>query len=676
MLGMKPIVLDGIFSKWVIQDKWEYTMDLSYSPDAKNIRLVNGNTVLRNWYILRVKDDTNIGKYPQGMTSLDNVYVARNSKLQKLNLATGLYEDIEWWFIKTVTVATGGTWYAVWNILTIVQAGASLGTVKVETVNAGVILTVSLVSPGVKYTVANGLACTGGAGTTATFNITETVAFTWDYPVEFIVFGKFIIALTWVSMPYVLNTATKERKQLDTTAIEWWFIKTITVATGWTWYTVGDVLTITQSWASLGTVKVETVNAGVILTVSVVSPGLKYSVATWLACTGWTWTTATFNITAITDANPSMGAVFAYWSYIAWWIDGNILYMSRWATRANPEYVYDRIWTWAEQLYMKGRILGMAATLNRLFIRTDKGIEYLSKDTISTVWGVTTTLSVPLSGENQPASQRSIVIADDIVFFLTKTLQVKSLNYTPWITEAQVGNISERPSQSIRTFFDKLEVDQSQAYGYYNKTQRTVTWYLKSKWAFCNDVCLVYDIINDSFLLDDNKIAWCGTFFNGAYYIGSNLNSYTYEADVGYDDDWAAISWYRYTKRISLGSPNKRKTLREVGTVGQISDGNIINCDVIAEWKLQYTWHIIGDTVSWFSGYWSQPTGWAPTWWEFPQWGWLTFFNKLITRWELRSKAVRHQLKYYWNTLGKDFVLSTVSLWVKGLDSTDLQDKI
>lgn len=516
MLWMKPIVLDGIFSKWVIQDRWEYTMDIPYSPDARNIRLVNGNTVMRNGYVARAIDDTNIGKIPQGMTSLDNIYVARNSKLQKINLTTGLYEDV---------------------------AGAT---------------------------------------------------FSGDYPVEFVTFGKFVICLTGVWYPYILNTTSGTRTQLTSTNIE----------------AVG---------------------------------------------------------------NPKFWATFAYGSYVSGWAEGNILYMSRWATKANPEYVYDRVGTWSEQLYMKWRILGMVATLNRLFIRTEKGIEYLSKDTIATVWGVTTTLSVPLSWENQPASQRSIVVADDLVFFLTKTLQVKSLNYTPWVTEAQVGNISERPSQSIRSFFDMLEVDQSASYGYYNKTQRTVTWYLKKKGSTFNDVCLVYDIINDCFLIDSNRFGWCGTFFNGSYYVGSNLNSYTYEADIGYDDDWALINWYRYTKRINFSSPNKRKVFREVGTVWQNTPRGEIWVDVIVDGKLQYStiidWWDMG-SISW---YWSSPTGSTPIGWEFPTESSLRFFNKLITRGQLRSKWVWIQLKYYGST---DFVLSSVSMWVKALDSTDLWDKI
>lgn len=520
MFWMKPIVLDWIFSKGVIQDKGEYTMDLPYSPDALNIRLVNWNTVLRNGYVARAIDDTNIDKIPQGMTSLDKIYVARNSKLQSVDLVNNEYDDVAW------------------------------------------------------------------------------ATFSGDYPVEFITYWKFVIALTWVWFPYVLNTGTGTWTQLTATNIETW-------------------------------------------------------------------------------ANPSIWATFAYGSYVIGWPNGDILYMSRWATKANPEYVYDWSGTGAESLQLRwGRWLWIAAALSKLYIWTEKGIEFLSKDTIATVWWVTTTLTIPMSWENRPASQRSIVVADDIVFFITDTLQIKSLNYTPWVTDPQVWNISERPSQSIRTFLDTLDPDQSKSCGYFNKVQRTVTWYLKSKWSTYNNKCLVYDIINDTFLFDSNKLGRCTTYFNGSYYVGSNLNSYTYETDTGYDDDGAAIGRYRYTKRINLGSPNKRKLLREVWIIWQLPQWGKFYCDVLVDWNLQYTATIEAWSVIWFSWYGSQPIWAIPIWWEFPVASQLEFFNKLITRWKLRSKWVRFQFKFYGNELGRDFVLSSMTLWAKNLDSTDLSDKI
>ena len=74
--------------------------------------------------------------------------------------------------ISTVVINAGGTGYAVGDILTITQTGASSGKVLVEKVSAGVITQISIYDEGEGYAVATGLATTGGGGSGATVDIT------------------------------------------------------------------------------------------------------------------------------------------------------------------------------------------------------------------------------------------------------------------------------------------------------------------------------------------------------------------------------------------------------------------------------------------------------------------------------------------------------------------------
>jgi hypothetical protein len=77
--------------------------------------------------------------------------------------------------IATVQVhaASEGTGYLVGDILTVVQGGASAGTVRVTTIGgSGTVTGVSLVTDGTGYSVANGLATTGGTGSGAQVDIT------------------------------------------------------------------------------------------------------------------------------------------------------------------------------------------------------------------------------------------------------------------------------------------------------------------------------------------------------------------------------------------------------------------------------------------------------------------------------------------------------------------------
>jgi hypothetical protein len=67
-----------------------------------------------------------------------------------------------------------GTGYVVGDVLTVVQAGGSGGTVTVTTVAAGVITGINpqVTTPGTGYAVGSALATTGGHGTGATVNVT------------------------------------------------------------------------------------------------------------------------------------------------------------------------------------------------------------------------------------------------------------------------------------------------------------------------------------------------------------------------------------------------------------------------------------------------------------------------------------------------------------------------
>ena len=85
------------------------------------------------------------------------------------------------------------------------------------------------------------------------------------------------------------------------------FISSISLGSGGTGYTAGDVLTLVQEGGSGGTVLVNTVDEnGVILTVTLLDEGTGYSVADGLAVTGGTGSDATINIDTISSVNTDI----------------------------------------------------------------------------------------------------------------------------------------------------------------------------------------------------------------------------------------------------------------------------------------------------------------------------------------------------------------------------------
>ena len=58
-----------------------------------------------------------------------------------------------------------------------------------------------------------------------------------------------------------------------------------------------------------------------------------------------------------------------------------------------------------------------------------------------------------------------------------------------------------------------LDKDQSKAFGYYLPKENLIKWFFATVDSPFNDVCIVYDIIKDAFLVDSGKVFYDGVFF-------------------------------------------------------------------------------------------------------------------------------------------------------------------
>ena len=92
---------------------------------------------------------------------------------------------------------------------------------------------------------------------------------------------------------------------------------------------------------------------------------------------------------------------------------------------------------------MKSDIKAVKSTLDRLFIWTDKSIDYIDKQALA----ADARYTVQIAGTNTPASPDLVVSADDKIFFWTDDNRCKTLNYIAGITEAVVGDLTNRANQ-------------------------------------------------------------------------------------------------------------------------------------------------------------------------------------------------------------------------------------
>jgi len=66
--------------------------------------------------------------------------------------------------------------------------------------------------------------------------------------------------------------------------------------------------------------------------------------------------------------------------------------------------------------------------------------------------------------------------------------------------------LSDRLGQEIRLFLEQnIDPNQSYCFGFYDRNEHTVERHLKKKGTGINNITLLYDIINDTFLVDEGK---------------------------------------------------------------------------------------------------------------------------------------------------------------------------
>lgn len=340
----------------------------------------------------------------------------------------------------------------------------------------------------------------------------------------------------------------------------------------------------------------------------------------------------------------------------------NVVYKSRAGKDNSPQDILNFTGDGSDDMVKRSPITGSASLRGKLYFFTETSIELVTTNSVVSVWDVLTMFSTPIAGENQLANNRCAIVADDVVFFWTKGNQLKTLEFRQGFTEIWVGDITNRKNQSIQRILDTLDEDQSNAFGYYHKEKKLLFFHLKQKGEQFNNMVLVYDVINDSFLIDDNKYYSDVAKVGMKYYAGSSINMEMYEDETGNSDRGDPISWSRTTKRFDMGNPNYRKEFRQINITGEKDNLSEILVEVIADGKAQYTTTISGEQWSpW--GLASVPTAIDMTAWEAVT-ETRDGFEKIIRSIRTRNKNI--QLRFSGSSYG-EFALSSISIGYRPL---------
>jgi len=412
----------------------------------------------------------------------------------------------------------------------------------------------------------------------------------------------------------------------------------------------------------------------------------KVTIGTPLAWSGW-------NFAIWENIGSSLVVHIADWitaityNAIKWWIieycrwysflaKDNILYISSPITPDSPSNAYNFSGTWTQTITYDTTINWLYSTLNGLYVFTEDKIEFLGANALQNVSWSATFISTPIWESNYPISNLCIAGAWDKIFYISQNLQVKSVNFTAWITSAQIGTISTRPVISIKELLNTFDITQPDIFACYNQNEENIQFHIRTSWSGFNDQVLVYDLINDTWNIDFNKNYNYVVKKDEKYYGFSDVNSSIYEDWIWYSDAWVAIPFRIVTQNIIFGTA-LYKLFVWFFTSGWIWFLSDLKYTVNIDENIVFQQTIQG------SKFWIWPLWeiWANPVWEIDIWGWplyqskLNPFDKIADQGRIFRNGKRINYIIESDSQIQDFIIDLLGTCLIPTNFTDLQNK-
>lgn len=297
-------------------------------------------------------------------------------------------------------------------------------------------------------------------------------------------------------------------------------------------------------------------------------------------------------------------------------------------------------------------VVALKSNIQALFIFTENQI-YQFNDTYQTG----TTPPAPVFNKiydwQGPWSQNAVCAANNTVFYISKENKIKTINYQPWIPNSQVWDLSNLENNSIQEFIDEeLNADQHLSTCQWYDKESLIKFNLRSKLSAYNDLVLIYDLKNNTWLLDSWKNFWTNwVMINWKSYVWSSTTGKIYEDEAWKNDDWLAMTCKRKTKIFDFWDQTIRKILRQLKIWGSINLNTQIKITCETDNVITKTEYIDKFLVS------------NDTFWikvdniKYP-------FRKAVSRWDLYEKWYAYSFNFEATWTDLDFTLETMNVWV------------
>ncbi len=361
------------------------------------------------------------------------------------------------------------------------------------------------------------------------------------------------------------------------------------------------------------------------------------------------WITYTTPSTWITNFAPAFSADFSSSHWASGW-------------SVNPNTVYKSVWNdyedfnsaWSDTFEFEEQIRSLTSNDKTLLVFTPNSISTIDLwDFDSTNGRVTYNTSKLQTREGTNTNATTVTVWVNTYFFTSnkKISRVVRGNNLLWF---EVLELSERKYKGISTIMTTLDDTQDDAFGYYVPKDNLIKWFFKTEGSSINNLCIVYDIEKDAFLIDEQKFFFAWVNFKNKNYTISTVEPKIYEDEINQDDEDAWIPFEYLTKEFTVWDPTRKKILWETRAFVKINelavltqeiliDGSVVDTKIIDKNNIQVQIWWIWSAPIWSFAIWS----W---WWA----SWIDELQEVVilrTKWNLNTIWKKIQFRYTCDTL-------------------------
>lgn len=294
--------------------------------------------------------------------------------------------------------------------------------------------------------------------------------------------------------------------------------------------------------------------------------------------------------------------------------------------------------------------------------------------------GVITFSFKPIQATEGTTSNASIVSVGSNLYYLTSSNKVNMIARGNNIYGFEVIEMSDRKYKGINNLMDLYATDQSGSFAQYYPEQSIIKWFLKNQDSIFNDVCVIYDVEKDMFLLDTNKYFYDATYLNGQVYAISTITPTVFKDEYGIDDQDSWVDFEVWTKAFDEGEYTMRKAYWEARTDISMSELAVVTQQIFVNSEVDEEGNFQGQMVDELTvddtsldlgagGIGTQPIGTFPVGLE----GYNPFdmypLTLLRTKGNLNVRAQSIQFRFTCNTLGSRVQLKRLGYKMEMLPS-------